>query len=190
MESPINFLTAVIWYLRRYLGGKYCTLPHVIELMQTDYDRLFAVLLKEPEIIALINPFISAYNQGASAKIGLARLASPKLYYVLSGNDFKLDLNNPDDPKIICMGNNPQKLQIYGAVLSLHISRMIKLVNQKGKLKSSLIFDEFPTIYFNPVLSSYPLSRIGDNHHKLPKIWALMKKEAVMMTASFFWLIK
>ncbi|WP_419699089.1 conjugal transfer protein MobC [Mucilaginibacter sp. NFX135] len=156
VESPINFLTAVIWYLRKYRDGKYCTLPHVIELMQADYDRLFAVLLKEPEITALINPFISAYNQGAkqqlegqiaSAKIGLARLASPKLYYVLSGDDFKLDLNNSDSPKIICMGNNPQKQQIYGAVLSLYVSRMIKLVNQKDKLKSSLVFDEFPTIY-------------------------------------------
>ncbi|MEZ2339368.1 conjugal transfer protein MobC [Mucilaginibacter sp. RCC_168] len=156
VESPINFLMAVIWYLRKYRDGKYCTLPHVIELIQADYDRLFAILLKEAEIMALINPFISAYNQGAkqqlegqiaSAKIGLARLASPKLYYVLSGDDFKLDLNNPDNPKIICMGNNPQKQQIYGAVLSLYVSRMIKLVNQKGKLKSSLVFDEFPTIY-------------------------------------------
>ncbi|HEY9000127.1 MAG TPA: conjugal transfer protein MobC [Mucilaginibacter sp.] len=158
VESPINFLTAIIWYLRKYENGKYCTLPHVIELMQADYDKLFAVLLKEPEIIALINPFISAYNnnakaqlegQVASAKIGLARLASPQLYYVLSGNDFTLDLNNPDEPKIVCVGNNPQKLQIYGAVLSLYISRMIKLVNQKDRLKSSLIFDEFPTIFFN-----------------------------------------
>jgi hypothetical protein len=168
VESPINFLTAIIWYLRKYEKGKYCTLPHVIELMQSDYDRLFAALLKEPEITALINPFISAYNQGAkqqlegqvaSAKIGLARLASPQLYYVLSGNDFKLDLNNPDEPKIICLGNNPQKLQIYGAVLSLYISRMIKLVNQKGKLKSSLVFDEFPTIYFNNIDSLIATAR-------------------------------
>ncbi|HTE00567.1 MAG TPA: conjugal transfer protein MobC [Mucilaginibacter sp.] len=158
VESPINFLTAIIWYLRKYEDGRYCTLPHVIELIQADYDQLFAVLLKEAEIGALINPFISAYNQGAkaqlegqiaSAKIGLARLASPALYYVLSGNDFTLDINNPEAPKIVCLGNNPQKLQTYGAVLSLYISRMIKLVNRKGQLKSSLIFDEFPTIFFN-----------------------------------------
>jgi hypothetical protein len=89
----------------------------------------------------------------------LARLASPALYYVLSGNDFKLDLNNPDEPKIICLGNNPQKLQIYGAVLSLYISRMIKLVNQKDQLKSSLIFDEFPTIYFNNIDSLIATAR-------------------------------
>jgi hypothetical protein len=88
-------------------------------------------------------------GQIASAKIAMARLSSPQLYYVLSGNDFTLDINNPDEPKIVCMGNNPQKIQIYGAVLSLYVSRLVKLVNQKGKLKSSLIFDEFPTIYLN-----------------------------------------
>ncbi|MBB5645794.1 conjugal transfer protein MobC [Pedobacter cryoconitis] len=156
VESPINFLTAIIWYLRKYQNGKYCTLPHVIELMQAEYDPLFAVLQEEEEIKVLINPFISALQnkakeqlegQIASAKIGLARLSSPQLYYVLSGNDFTLDVNNPKEPKIICMGNNPQKLQIYGAVLSLYISRMLKLVNRKGQKKVSLVFDEFATIY-------------------------------------------
>lgn len=158
VESPINFLTAIIWYLKKYKDGRYCTLPHVIELMQAEYDQLFKVLQTQEEIKVLINPFISAYQnkamaqlegQIASAKIGLARLSSPQLYYVLSGNDFTLDVNNPDEPKIICIGNNPQKLQVYGAVLSLYISRMIKLVNRKGQQKSALIFDEFPTIYFN-----------------------------------------
>lgn len=156
VESPINFVTAIIWFLRKYQDGKYCTLPHVIELMQTNYDQLFPVLRTEPEIEVLINPFVTAYTNGAmeqlegqiaSAKITMARLSSPMLYYVLSGNDFTLDINNPDEPKIVCMGNNPQKTQVYGAVLSLYVSRMIKLVNQKNKLKSSLIFDEFPTIY-------------------------------------------
>ncbi|MCZ4223531.1 conjugal transfer protein MobC [Pedobacter rhodius] len=158
VESPINFLTGIIWFLRKYEDGKYCTLPHVIELMQADYDPLFAVLQQEEEIKVLINPFVSAFQnkakeqlegQIASAKIGLARLSSPQLYYVLSGNDFTLDVNNPLEPKIVCVGNNPQKIQTYGAVLSLYISRMIKLVNRKDQLKSSLVFDEFPTIYFN-----------------------------------------
>ena len=160
VESPINFVTAIIWFLKKYEGGRFCTLPHVIELMQLDYHLLFKILRSEPEIEVLINPFESAYRnqameqlegQVASAKIGMARLASPQLYYVLSGNDFTLDINNPNEPKIICMGNNPQKQQIYGAVLSLYITRVIKLVNKKKQQKSSLIFDEFPTIYFNGI---------------------------------------
>lgn len=158
VESPINFLTAVIWYLKKYKDGEFCTLPHVIELMQADYDSLFTLLRTEKEIEVLINPFVNAYlndvmeqleGQIASAKVAMARLSSPQLYYVLSGNDFTLDINNPDEPKIVSMGNNPQKIQIYGAVLSLYVTRLVKQVNKKGKLKSSLVFDEFPTIYLN-----------------------------------------
>jgi len=160
VESAINFLTAVIWFLRKYEGGEYCTLPHVIEFMQLPYDQLFTVLNTEKEVEVLINPFINAYKnkaieqlegQIASAKVAMARLSSPQLYYVLSGNDFTLDINNPKEPKLICVGNNPQKIQIYGAVLSLYVNRLVKLVNQKDKLKSSLIFDEFPTIYLNGI---------------------------------------
>ncbi|MXN90803.1 TraM recognition domain-containing protein [Flavobacterium sp. Sd200] len=88
-------------------------------------------------------------GQIASAKVAMARLSSPQLYFVLSGNDFTLDINNPDEPKVVCMGNNPQKIQIYGAVLSLFVTRLVKLVNMKGRLKSSLVFDEFPTLYLN-----------------------------------------
>jgi DNA-binding transcriptional regulator YbjK len=168
VESPINFVTAMIWFLRKYEQGRYCTLPHVIELMQLDYETLFPLLRTEHEIDVLINPFESAFRheareqlegQVASAKISMARLSSPQLYYILSGNDFTLDVNNPKEPKIVCMGNNPQKQQIYGAVLSLYISRVIKLVNKKQRQKSSLIFDEFPTIYFNGIDSLIATAR-------------------------------
>jgi hypothetical protein len=160
VESPINFLTSVIWFLRKFQNGEYCTLPHAIELMQVDYDKLFTVLKTESEIEAYLNPFISAYmndsmeqlqGQIDAARISIARLSSPALYYVLSGNDFTLDINNPEAPKIVCLANNPQKQQVYGAVLSLYISRMTRIINQRNKLKSSLIFDEFPTIFFNGI---------------------------------------
>jgi hypothetical protein len=155
VESAINFVTAVIWFLRKYRDGRYCTLPHVIELILVDYKQLFALLTEQSEIEALINPFVSAWKNEAwdqlegqvgSTKINLARLVSPKLYYVMSGNDFSLDINNPQEPKIVCLGNNPQKLQVYGAVLSLYVNRILKLVNQKEKLKCSLVFDEYPTL--------------------------------------------
>jgi hypothetical protein len=168
VESPINFVTAVIWFLKKYKEGKYCTLPHVIELMQEEYKLLFPVLQSAPEIEVLINPFISAYQndamdqlegQVASAKIGMARLSSPQLYWVLSQNDLTLDINNPEAPKILCLANNPQKQQVYGAVLSLYITRLIKLVNKKDQQKCCLVFDEFPTIYFNGIDSLIATAR-------------------------------
>ncbi|HWZ21431.1 MAG TPA: conjugal transfer protein MobC [Cytophagaceae bacterium] len=168
VESPINFITAIIWFLKKYKNGVFCTLPHVIELMQADYEKLFPVLKTEPEIEVLINPFISAFQndameqlegQVASAKIGMARLSSPQLYWVLSGNDFTLDINNAEKPKILCLANNPQKQQTFGPVLSLYVTRLVKLVNQKNKHKCSLIFDEFPTIYFNGIDSLIATAR-------------------------------
>ena len=168
VESPINFLTAIIWFLKKYKGGQFCTLPHVIELMQVEYEKLFPVLRTEKEIEVLINPFISAYKnnameqlegQIASAKIGMARLSSPQLYWVMSGHDFTLDINNPAAPKILCLANNPQKQQVFGAVLSLYVNRIIKLVNKKGQLKCSLVFDEFPTIFINGIDSLIATAR-------------------------------
>ncbi|MFD2035439.1 conjugal transfer protein MobC [Belliella marina] len=199
VESPINFLTAVIWFLKKYREGKYCTLPHVIELMQVEYDKLFSVLRTEPEIEVLINPFVSAYLQGAaeqlegqiaSAKITMARLSSPQLYYVLSHSEFTLDINNPDEPKIVCMGNNPQKQQVYGAVLSLYISRITKIVNRKNQLKSSLVFDEFPTIYFNGIDSLIATARgnkvattLGvQDYSQLKKDYGREQAEVIMNT--------
>ncbi|RIW13333.1 conjugal transfer protein TraG [Algoriphagus lacus] len=199
VESPINFVTAVIWFLKKYRNGKFCTLPHVIELMQVEYPKLFSVLRTEPEIEVLINPFVSAFLHGAaeqlegqiaSAKITMARLASPQLYYVLSQSEFTLDLNNPAEPKVICMGNNPQKQQVYGAVLSLYISRITKLVNRKNCLKSSLIFDEFPTIYFNGIDSLIATARSNrvattlgvQDYSQLKKDYGREQAEVIMNT--------
>ncbi|NLU91392.1 conjugal transfer protein MobC [Chitinophaga sp. Ak27] len=168
VESPINFLTAIIWFLKKFKGGKFCTLPHAIELMQADYDDLFPILSTEPEIEVLINPFISAYmnrameqleGQIASAKIALARLASPLLYYVLGASDFTLDINNPDDPKIVVLANNPEKTQIYGAVISLYLNRVFRILPKKGMEKCCIIADEFSSLYANGIENFLAISR-------------------------------
>ncbi len=89
-----------------------------------------------------------AYGQIASAKIPLSRMISPQLYWIMTGDDFTLDINNPKEPKILCVGNNPDRQNIYGAALGLYNSRIVKLINKKGMLKSSVLIDELPTIYF------------------------------------------
>jgi hypothetical protein len=155
-ESAVNFFTANIWFLRQYEDGKYCTLPHLIELMSTDYPRLFSILRSYPDIATLVHPFTEAlqYNvmeqlQGQldSARIPLSALVSPKLYYLLSASDFGLDINNPLAPKVLCLGSNPQKQHIYGAVISLFVSRMLKVVNRKGGIPCHIYIDEFASFH-------------------------------------------
>ena len=66
----------------------------------------------------------------------------------LLGDDFSLDINNPNEPKVLVVGNNPDRQNIYSAALGLYNSRIVKLINKKKQLKSFVIIDELPTIYF------------------------------------------
>ncbi|WP_159523573.1 type IV secretory system conjugative DNA transfer family protein [Sunxiuqinia indica] len=156
-ESAVTFFAAVIWFLKKHKDGQYCTLPHAIELLQLDYDDLFDVLTREKDVVNIINPFINAHQRGAheqlegqlgSLKIAISKIISREIYWICSGNDFSLDMNKPEAPKVVCLANNPLRIEMYGAVLSLFITRMLKVINRKGQHPSSLIFDELPTIYF------------------------------------------
>ena len=157
VESPIILFAAIIWYLRIYKDGKYCTFPHAIEFLNKRYEDIFPILTSYPELENYLSPFMDAWLGGAmeqlqgqiaSAKIPLSRMISPQLYWVMSGDEFTLDINNPDDPKVLVVGNNPDRQNIYGAALGLYNSRIVKLINKKGQLKSSVVIDELPTIYF------------------------------------------
>lgn len=157
VESPIILLAAIIWFLKIYENGKYCTFPHAIELLNKKYSDVFTILTSYPELENYLSPFMDAWKGGAqdqlqgqiaSAKIPLSRMISPQLYWVMTGDDFSLDINNLKEPKILCVGNNPDRQNIYSAALGLYNSRIVKLINKKGKLKSSIIIDELPTIYF------------------------------------------
>lgn len=157
VESPIILFAAIIWYLKIYKGGIYCTFPHAIELLNKPYSKIFPILQSNPELENYLSPFMDAWESQAqdqlqgqisSAKIPLSRMISPALYWVMSGNDFTLDINNPNDPKILCLGNNPKRKNIYGAALGLYTGQIAKIINQKGKQKCSIIIDELPTIYF------------------------------------------
>ena len=157
VESPIVLFAAIIWYLRCFEDGKYCTFPHAIEFLCRRYEDIFPILTSYPQLENYLSPFMDAWLGGAaeqlagqiaSAKIPLSRMISPQLYWVMTGDDFTLDINNPEHPKILSVGNNPDRQNIYGAALGLYNSRIVKLINKKGMLKSGVIIDELPTIYF------------------------------------------
>ena len=157
VESPIILLAAIIWFLKIYEEGKYCTFPHAIEFLNRPYAQIFPILTSYDELANYLSPFLDAWEGGAqdqlqgqiaSAKIPLSRMISPALYWVMTGDDFSLDINNPNEPKVLVVGNNPDRQNIYSAALGLYNSRIVKLINKKHQLKSSVIIDELPTIYF------------------------------------------
>lgn len=173
VESPIILLAAIIWYLKIYKNGIYCTFPHAVELLNKPYSDLFTILTSYPELENYLSPFMDAWKgnaqdqlqgQIASAKIPLTRMISPQLYWVMTGNDFSLDINNPKEPKLLCVGNNPDRQNIYSAALGLYNSRIVKLINKKKQLKCAVIIDELPTIYFrglNNLIATARSNKVG-----------------------------
>ncbi len=155
VESAVAFVTATIWFLRKYDNGRFCTLPHVIEIFQTDFYKLFSALRSHEELETRVGPLASALENNSmpqlqgqvdSARIALAGLSSPQVYYVLSASDFTLDINNPKAPKIVCLGSNPQKQFVYGAVISLYITRLFRMINKPGQLPCHIALDEFASL--------------------------------------------
>lgn len=153
--SAVCYIDLLIWFLKIYEDGKYCTFPHLIELMGQDYRDVFEILKKFDELEVKRNTFADAIKdkafeqlqgQIASARVPLNRFASKTLYWTLSGDDFSLDINNPEEPKIICVGNNPLRQSIYGTTLALLTSRLFKMINRPGRLHSAVLIDELPTI--------------------------------------------
>lgn len=158
--SAKSYVDLLIWFLRIYEDGRYCTFPHMVELMGQNYRDVFDVIRKYtdnyPELLVKLNTFADAIKdkameqlqgQIASARIPLSIFCDPSLSWILSGEDFTLDINNPQEPKIVCVGNNPDRQQLYGTTLALLTSRMFKEINHKGRRHSAVLIDELPTIY-------------------------------------------
>lgn len=171
VESAVNFIAALIWYLREYKKGIFCTLPHVIELSKQPYEKLFVLLQAEPAVSALVDPFVKAYasatkemleGQIAGAKLPLARLSSPDLYYILTGNDFSLQINDPAAPKVFCLGGDPTRAEALAPILSLYIDRLTRICNRPGQHPCALICDEFATVRAYNMVSTVATARAND----------------------------
>jgi len=157
-SSAVNLTAAIIWFLRSFRDAEYCTLPHVIAMLNLTDETLFEILQKQVDIQPLLSPFADALGKKAfdqlagqtgSARIPLSRLATRELLWILGGNDFHLDINHPENPAILLLANNPQTQKSYGAIFGLLASTITRVINRKDRIPLSLIIDELPTIYIH-----------------------------------------
>lgn len=193
VESAINFVASGIWALKIIEDGKYCTVPHLIQFMSLEYDKMFPILkyVNDEFINNVIAPFLSAYEQEATdqlegqlgtVRIAISRLTSPSVYYVMTddfeqiekkdengnpilnpitqkqdydyisktGISVSLQINDPKNPQIFCLSNNPKKQRVYSPLLSLYNTRLMSLINKKRMNRCGVILDELPTLAFPP----------------------------------------
>lgn len=159
-QSAINFLSACIFFVSRYEGGKYSTFAHVLDFLNRDYEDIFNCLTKHPELRSMVSPFRSAYEkkvfkqlegQVGTLKIFLSRLNTKETAWVFSGDDFDLKISDPNSPSILVLANSTETQSITGTCYSVIINRLTRLINTKGNLPSALIADEAPTFYIHKI---------------------------------------
>lgn len=155
-DSGRLYFDAATWFLRIYEDGRYCTFPHVLELVSRDSKDVIKILNSYPQIRAKATPFANALKGNASeqltgmvtsAQIPIVKLADRTLYWILSGDDGSLDINDTKHPKILCLGNDPARQAINSSALALYTSRIFKNVNRPGKRPCAILLDELPTIF-------------------------------------------
>lgn len=164
-DSANVYASILCWYLK-LVSDKYdynmSSLPHLITLSTFESTELLFLIFQEyDDLKAKMRPFAEALANGAleqlagqvsSAGIALAKISSPTLSYILSGNDFDFELNDPSAPKILTVGNNEARSQTYSPALGLVLTTTLKAVNREGYVLPSMFFvDEFPTVYFKGV---------------------------------------
>ena len=150
------YIAGLIWQLRIYRNGLFCSFPHLIEMVSYDYKKVLELAKRDPQMKGIFQSFIDAdakkaegqiMGQIASARIPLMNMVDSHLYWVMSINDVPLDLNNAKAPKVMCIGNVPDKVQVTSTAISLIASRMFKQVNTFKGAPLNINIDECTTFH-------------------------------------------
>ena len=168
VKNATTYLTGIIWFLKEE-HPELCTLPHAIALANEPVSKVVALLASNREVAGTIASIRTAVEEKAGGQLAavvstlqdsLSTLNTPKIAWVLTGNDFTLDLNNPQDPKFVTLGNNRKLKGAYSPVLALITTIALGEMNDKGKSRSIIILDEAPTLYI-PDFSEIPATARG-----------------------------
>lgn len=196
IQSCEALLTSSIWFLRNNYP-EYCTLPHVITLILKYEPKMIIELLQTDfqvrPLIASVASGAESENQlaGVFASIQnyLATLATPEIFWVLSGDEVPLNLNDPDNMGILTVGNNPSLTSTLSPVISLIISSAVKQLNQQGKERSIIILDEAPTLFipnFQQIPATARSNRVSTVYavQDIAQMYGMMNREESEMIIS------
>lgn len=159
-QSAINFLACGVYFLAKYENGKYSSMPHLMALLNQDYEDIFNALMTNPELPSLLSPFMSAFRKKAfdqlegqigTLKIFISRLATKESFWVFSKDDFNLKISDKKNPSILVLANDPMTQDINSALYALIVNRLVSLINSKGNHPTCIIADEAPTLYIHRV---------------------------------------
>lgn len=153
VKSAESLLAGIIYFLAKK-HPQYLSIPHAVALSLQPIEKVVNLVSTDFEVSAMVASIKTAIENQAGKQLagvvstlqdGLSRLATPNIFWVLSAEETRLDINNPDAPQMLVLGNNPLLSTTYAPILSLVLLSSLQKMNVPGKHKSMVILDEAQT---------------------------------------------
>ncbi|MDX1718571.1 MAG: type IV secretion system DNA-binding domain-containing protein [Salegentibacter mishustinae] len=152
-DAVEGILCGMIWNLKTH-HPKLCTLPHLVALYQRmNSDQLIEFLNSDITSRAMASAFINGIEserQTAAVKSTLAnafkKITTRKIFFCLSAHDIALDLNNPQNPAVVTIVNNPKNESAYSPVIAMIMHTVIKQMSVRDRKSAFILMEEAPTI--------------------------------------------
>ncbi len=155
IRSATDLLTACIWFLKVEYP-EFCDLPHVLAMVTSKDKALLDTLATNTQTAQMTIGIQGAMERGSAGQISgvvgtlqgaVAQINTPELMYIFGGNDFSLDVNDPSNPSILTIGNNPTLTETLSPLCALLLTVATKRMNQPNKASSFVLLDEAPTVF-------------------------------------------
>lgn len=152
-DAVEGLISGLIWRLRTDYED-YCTIPHLIALYQQLTTKGLLKFLKgNITSRAMADAFISGIGserQTAGVKSTLAnafkKITTRKIFMVLSADDIPLNINNPDNPAIVSIVNNPKKDASLSPVIATIMHTITKQMSERKMKPSFVLMEEASTL--------------------------------------------
>lgn len=152
-DAVEGLIGGLIWRLKTDYQD-YCTIPHMIALYQhLDTEQLVSFLSADLTSKAMADAFISGVDsdrQTAGVKSTLAnafkKISTQKIFMALSADEVSLDLNNPQNPSVISIVNDPKKETSLSPVIATIMHTISKQMSERNRLTSFFLIEEASTI--------------------------------------------
>ena len=152
-DAVEGLLGGLIWKFKTS-HPEQCTLPHLIAAYQyLDADNLIRFLSSNVTSKGMANAFISGKDserQTAGVMSTLAnalkKISTERIFMTLSADEVPLDINNPRNPAIISIVNNPKYETAYTPVIATILHTITKQMSVRGREPAFILMEEAPTI--------------------------------------------
>jgi len=151
-DAVEGLLGGMMWKMKTAFPD-YCTLPHLIAMYQyLDAEKLVSFLSSDYTSKAMADAFISGIDserQTAGVMSTLAnalkKISTQRLFMALSADEVPLDVNNPKNPSVVSVVNNPKFETAYSPAVATILHTITKQMSVRNRLSSFFLAEEAST---------------------------------------------